>query len=294
MKFTTVAADAFSKIQLNAGIILTEFDPTDPPETDSEITEMRSKIFAATSGGAQFTVSPEFVDFGDDIDNIPANTKELKKLQSVTATMSGTAKTVDTDVAKRLMAAADVGANGLITPRADLRESDFSDLWWVGDYSDVNSGSGAGFIAIKLLNALSTGGFSLKPNDKSKGDFSFEFTGHYSLDDMTVLPYLVYIVEGELPDTTLSALTIGSLTLTPTFSSSVTSYTATTTNDSDSITATATDSTDATVVIKNGTTTVTSGTAATWSAGKNTVTITVTNEGETKTYTVEVTKGTGN
>jgi hypothetical protein len=28
MKFTTVAADAFQKFQLNAGIILTEFDPS--------------------------------------------------------------------------------------------------------------------------------------------------------------------------------------------------------------------------------------------------------------------------
>lgn len=189
MKFTTVAADAFQKLQLNAGILLTEFDPTSP-------TVDRTKIFAATSGGAQFTVSPEFVDFGDDIDNVPANTKELKVLQSVTATMSGTLKTVDTDVAKHLMAAADYGADGKITPRADIKDADFFDLWWVGDYSDVNEGADAGFIAIRLINALSTGGFSLQPNDKSKGDFAFEFTGHYSLNDITVLPYEVYIVDG--------------------------------------------------------------------------------------------------
>lgn len=289
MKFTTVAADAFSKIQLNAGVLLTEFDPANPPSTDADITTMRSKIFGATSGGASFSVTPEFVDFGEDIDNIPANTKELKKLQSVTAVMSGTLKTVDTDVAKALMAAADIGANGVVTPRADLLDSDFSVLWWVGDYSDVNTGSGAGFIAIKLINALSTGGFSLQPNDKSKGDFSFEFTGHYSIDDMTVLPYLVYIVDGEVPDTSLSALTIGTLTLTPTFAASVLSYTAATTNETDTITATATDS-DATVTIKNGTTSVTSGSAATWTAGKNTVTIEVTNGSEKRTYTVEVTK----
>lgn len=189
MKFTTVASDAFRKLQLNAGIILTEFDPTVG-------TVDRTKIFAATSGGAQFTVSPEFVDFGEDIDNVPANTKELKVLQSVTATMSGTLKTVDTEVCRKLMAAADIGANGKITPRADLKQTDFFDLWWVGDYSNVNDGNDAGFIAIKLVNALSTGGFSLQPNDKSKGDFSFEFTGHYSLSDITVLPYEVYVKTG--------------------------------------------------------------------------------------------------
>ena len=194
MKFTTVASDAFQKFQLNAGVILTEFDPSSP-------TLDRSKIFAATSGGVSFTATPEFVDLADDVDNVPSNTKQLKVLQSVTATMSGTLKTADTAVAKKLMAAADVDANtGKITPRADLSSSDFFDLWWVGDYSDVNvdgTGTTAGFMALKLVNALSTGGFSMQSNDNGKGDFSFEFTGHYDIGDMTVLPYEVYIKEGD-------------------------------------------------------------------------------------------------
>lgn len=95
----------------------------------------------------------------------------------------------------------------------------------------------------------------------------------------------------DVPDTTLSALTIGSLTLTPQFSSSVTSYAVTTTNATDTVTATATDN-EATVVIKNGSDTVTSGTAATWEAGANALTVTVTNDGYTQTYNVTVTKST--
>lgn len=92
-------------------------------------------------------------------------------------------------------------------------------------------------------------------------------------------------------DAELSALEIGSLALTPEFDAGVTAYTAATTNTQDSVTATANDAL-ATAVIKNGTTTVTSGNNATWSAGKNTVTVTVTAEDgvTTKTYTVEVTK----
>lgn len=189
MKFTTIAADAFKKLQLNAGVLLTEFDPSNPAID-------RSKILLATSGGNTFTAAPTFVDFGEDIDNVPANTKELKVLDSVEATMSGTGKTVDTDVAKRLIGAADVDENGKITPRADLLQEDFDDLWWVGDYSDVNTGDEAGFIAIRLINALSTGGFSLSPNDKGKGDFAYTFTGHYSIDDISILPYEIYIAEG--------------------------------------------------------------------------------------------------
>lgn len=190
MKFTTVAADAFKKFQLNAGILLTEFDPANP-------TVDRSKIFAATGGGTSFTAAPEFIDFGEDVDNVPANTKELKRIDAITATMSGTLRTADTAVAKRLIGAADIDvATGKITPRADLLETDFFDLWWVGDYSDDNSDETGGFLAIKLINALSNGGFSLQSNDKGKGDFEFEFVGHYSLSDITKVPYEMYIGSG--------------------------------------------------------------------------------------------------
>jgi hypothetical protein len=98
-----------------------------------------------------------------------------------------------------------------------------------------------------------------------------------------------YLKAPSVPDTTLSALSITGCTLSPTFASGTTTYTTSTTDASNVITATATDN-EATVVIKNGTTTVTSGNAATWSAGSNTVTVTVTNGNATKTYTVTVTK----
>ena len=200
MKFTQVAADTFSKLQLNAGVLLTAFDPTAG-------TLDRTKIFGATGGGVNFTASPEYVDFGEDIDNVPANTKELKKLDSVTATMSGTFKVVDTELARVLIGAADVdAATGKVTPRVDLLERDFVDVWWVGDYSDVNTGEDAGFIAIHLINALNTNGFSIQSNNKSKGDFSFEFTGHFSLSNIDRVPYELYIKQG-VPKYTYTAVT---------------------------------------------------------------------------------------
>jgi hypothetical protein len=191
MLFTKVAADAFKQLQLNAGVLLTDFDPTG---TLSEET-IRAAIFAATSGGVSFATNPEYVDFGEDIDNVPPNTKQLKVLQSVSPTLSGTAKTVKADVVKSLMAAADVAGNK-ITPRADLAPADFADLWWVGDYSDANNGATAGFLAIHLINALSTGGLQIQSNDDGKGDFEFEYTGHYDLTDTSILPYEVYVKTG--------------------------------------------------------------------------------------------------
>lgn len=194
MKFTTVAADAFQKFQLNAGIILTEFDP-------STETVDRSKILGATSGGNTFTATPTFKDFGEGVDNVPANTMELKVLESVEATMSGTFVTIDNDLGAMLMAAADLVDTNKIIPRADLKPADFKTLWWVGDYSNANvddtqSGATAGFIAIKLINALSTGGLSIAPQDKDKGSFAYTFTGHYSITDTSVIPYELYIKPG--------------------------------------------------------------------------------------------------
>ena len=75
-------------------------------------------------------------------------------------------------------------------------------------------------------------------------------------------------------DASLSGLTIGSLTLTPTFDSDVTEYSAETSNNTNTITAVATEE-DATITIKVGETKVDNGDPATWADGANTVTITV-------------------
>lgn len=89
----------------------------------------------------------------------------------------------------------------------------------------------------------------------------------------------------------LSGLTIGALTLTPTFDPDTTEYTANTTNATNTITATPEDE-SAEVTILNGETPVTNGSAATWNEGANTVTITVENGTAQKVYTVTVTKTT--
>lgn len=192
MRYTQVAADAFEKLQLNAGVLATEFTPA------TGVLD-RTKIFAATSGGVSFTAVPEYIDFGEDIDNVPANTKQLKVLDYYTVTLSGTAKTVDSATAKMLVGAADVSTtSGLdkVTPRADLLQTDFADLWWVGDYSDKNGATKGGCLAIHVMDALNTGGFSIQSNDKGKADLAFEFTAHYDIENMDIVPFEIYIKPG--------------------------------------------------------------------------------------------------
>ena len=92
-------------------------------------------------------------------------------------------------------------------------------------------------------------------------------------------------------DATLSALSIGSLSLTPAFAAATTSYTAATTNATNTITAVPADAGAEIHVLVNDVE-IDNGTAATWQTGSNTVKVNVTAADGTskKTYTVTVTK----
>lgn len=189
MQFTQIPEDTFKQIQMNAGIITDSFKPE---------SGTIGNIVGATSGGIQFQDSPDFVDLGDDIDNCPKNMEELKRVDSREVTMSGTFVTVSADLAKNLIGTADVDSDDAthIIPRDDLLTTDFKDLWFVGDYSDQNTGASAGFLAIHLMNALNTDGFQIQSSDKAKGQFAFNFMGHYSLKKPTTVPYEIYIKAG--------------------------------------------------------------------------------------------------
>ena len=191
MKFTRIPETAFETLQLNAGILLSNFTPGTGTVEETD-------ILGATSGGVNFTATPTYSDFGEDIDNCPVNVLELKKLDSWEVTMSGTFITVDTALAKTLIGAADIGTGDQtkVTPRNDVLETDFSDIWWVGDYSDKNGNTNGGYVAIHMLNGLSTGCFQLQSGNRAKGQFSFEFTGHYSIDAQDTVPFEVYVKAG--------------------------------------------------------------------------------------------------
>ena len=189
MKYTQIPVTAFQNIQLNAGILVDSFDPA---------TGVIGNLLGATTGGVQLADAVEYTDFGDDIDNCPKNMLELKKLNKHEVTMSGTFVTLSATTAKMLAAAADVDEldNTHIIPRNDLLTTDFKTIWWIGDYSDDNDGADAGFVAIKMMNALNTGGFQIQSSDRAKGTFAFTFMGHYSMAAQDVVPYEIYIKQG--------------------------------------------------------------------------------------------------
>ena len=189
MEYTKIPTTAFQNIQLNAGILVDNFVPA---------TGTIGRLLGATSGGVQFTDSVEYTDFGEDIDNCPKNMLELKKLNKHEATLNGTFVTIDATTTKMLAGAADVDDLDAthIIPRNEILVIDFSDIWWIGDYSDQNTGENAGFVAIHLMNALNTGGFQIQSVDKEKGKFAFSFMGHYSMNEQDTVPYEIYIKQG--------------------------------------------------------------------------------------------------
>lgn len=182
-RFTVIPADTFEQLQLDAGVLLKTFDPTTPTTPQS------SNIITATTGGISASCVPTYSDMGEDVDNCPVNTKELKHLDGWTCSMSTTALGTSPEMIKMALGAADLDGTTKIVPRKDLEQTDFSDLWWVGDRAD------GGLVAVRLINALSTGGFVLQTSKNGKGQSTLELTGHVSINAQDVVPMEFYSME---------------------------------------------------------------------------------------------------
>ena len=173
--FTKIPQDTFSELQLDAGVLLNKFDPAKVAAPADE------DIICATTGGINISCVPTYSDMGEDVDNCPTNTKELKHLDGWDCKMSFTA-----------LGAATVETSK-VTPNRDLKQEDFKDIWWAGDRAD------GGAVAACLKNALSTGGFTLKTTKNGKGQVSVELTGHVSIEAQDVMPMEFYSFTAPLP-----------------------------------------------------------------------------------------------
>ena len=138
--YTTIPQSTFEEMQLDAGILLTNFDPAQPAVVDAN-------ILCATTGGINIVAEPTYSDLGEDVDNVPTNMKELKHLDSWDCRIETTGLGTSPALIQRALGAADIDAtdNTKVTIRRDLNQADFKTLWWVGDKAD------GGFVAIKLI-----------------------------------------------------------------------------------------------------------------------------------------------
>lgn len=182
--FTVIPQDTFEAMQLDAGVLLKTFNPAQPARPAD------ADIICATTGGIEVTCSPEYSDLGEDVDNVPVNMKELKHLDSWTCSLGFTSLDTSAEGIRLALGAADITvANGKIVPRRDLEQTDFSDVWWVGDKAN------GGFVAVQLKNALSTEGFSLQTTKNGKGQTDCTLTGHVSIDAQDTMPMEFYSID---------------------------------------------------------------------------------------------------
>lgn len=182
-KFVKVSESTFNEIQLEAGLILNTFDPTG--ETEVEDTD----IVCATTGGIAIDCKPNFTDYGEDMDNVPNNMLEFKKVEDWNCSIGFTALNASESVIKLALGVADA-KDGKIAPLVSNAKEYAKDIWWVGERAD------GGFAACRLFNALSTDGLSLKTTKKGKGQISCTLTGHVSIKAQDVVPMEFYVQEG--------------------------------------------------------------------------------------------------
>lgn len=180
--FTKIPQATFNELQMDAGILLKNFDPASPTVIDSN-------IICATTGGVNPSCVPSYSDMFEDVDNAPNDVKEGKHLDGWDAKISTTGLGTSPELIRDALGAADIVDGTKVVPRMSLKDTDFKDLWWVGDKAN------GGFVACRLINALSTGGFSLQSSKNGKGTVPLEYKGHVSIQNQTQAPMEFYSID---------------------------------------------------------------------------------------------------
>lgn len=185
--FTVIPESTFADLQLDAGVLLKNFNPASPAVVNGD-------IITATTGGINAVCKPTYSDMGEDVDNVPNGMMEFQHNDGWECTLSTTALGTSPEMIRMSLGCADIDGTDTtkIVPRTDLKQSDFSSsVWWVGDKAD------GGFVAIELKNVLSTEGFSLQTTKNGKGQTSLTLRGHVSIKAQKVVPMVFYSVAGE-------------------------------------------------------------------------------------------------
>ena len=189
-RFTRIASDAMDALQTDAGVLLSNFDPANPYETPKD-----PDIIATTTGGINPTCEPQYSDYGEDVDNVPNNVMEFKHLDGWNCAMAFSSIKFNAANTVWALGAADTTTldNGVtkIVPRRNVQLTDFRDLWWVGDKAN------GGAYAVRLMNAISTGGLNIQSSKNGKGTNQQTITGHVSINEQDKMPMEFYDIPPE-------------------------------------------------------------------------------------------------
>ena len=181
---TKISADAAEKMQMNAGLLLNEFDVTNPVEPTDE------QIVCETTGDFSISCVPTTEDFFADVNNAPTNTKEGKQITGWECSLGVTALSVTLEtLALALGASENIDTTG-VRPRTTYKMDDFKSLYWIGDMMDENK-----LLVVAMDDTVSTGGVSFTSTNKGKGGIALTLTPHPTAADVTKVPMAFYVLE---------------------------------------------------------------------------------------------------
>ena len=181
---TRISADAADKMQINAGLLLNNFDVANPVEPDDE------DIVCETTGDFSITCTPTVEDFFADVNNAPTNTKEGKQITGWECSLGVTALSITEENLILSLGAADVMEDGGIRPRRTYKAEDFKSLYWIGDMIDENK-----LFAIVMDDTVSTGGLSFTSTNNGKGGLALTLMPHSTITNAEKVPMAFYILE---------------------------------------------------------------------------------------------------
>ncbi len=178
-----LTAEAFKSIPKGSGNILSDFS-LETPKID------KTNVVHATQGGVQITYQNTIEDTLADIDNAPTNTKQGAEVSGTTATISYTTPNADPKTIQMAVGTADIDPDDPTHVVARLKTvlTDFKPLWWVGPMT------GGGFLVVKILNALSTGGLNLQTAHRGGGSMQITLTAFSDLENPDQAPMEFYSI----------------------------------------------------------------------------------------------------
>ena len=197
-----IRTETFQKMQLNAGILIKDFDYSSVTDSSTLATAVAAAVTAgtdilgATRGGGTFTVTRDIRE--PEVDGLRYGFKGGKFVDSADAYLSATLVEVTPGNIKTLLGTGTSTTSGKVTTikmNTAIDTNDYlTNVCWIGDIA------GGQMVLICLKNALNTADFSLTFSDKSEGTMTAEFHAHQaSVSDYDKAPF--EIVYFDLPAT---------------------------------------------------------------------------------------------
>lgn len=174
---TGVTESTKQNIQLGAGVLCTTY-------TNKTI----SGIIGATRGGGSFVATPTLRQI--EADGLPQYTKGFEIIDDWSVDLNTTLIEFSETTLKKALPSASASTSGKVTTITcghDIADTEYADIYWVGDTADGNN------IVIKLKNALNIGGLNFTITNKGEGTFAVALKGHYDLTKLDEAPFEIIL-----------------------------------------------------------------------------------------------------